>query len=331
MKTTKKSSLTTKLRWGLAGVVTILLSFSAASVSAAEKVHMRLDWNWWAVHSAFMIAKEKGFYRDVGLDVTIEQGQGSKTTTLLVGEGKSPVAHANLSTAAQSIASGVPITAIAGIAQQGPIGLICDADTGVSKPSDLKGLKIGSTPSGSDAQILPTFLNTNNVDKSTLQIVSMQGNAKFAALMSGTVDCISGDIPYYAPQAKEKGKETVTLSYAEWGVPNLAYGLIVNNEFMEKNPDVVRRFVAASLKGVEYAYSHIDEAVDLFVEKSGNTQSRAIHVGLLNYYKNSFHTANTEGKPLGWMAKEDWVGMLEALGVADKMPVEKYYTNKFLP
>jgi NitT/TauT family transport system substrate-binding protein len=318
-------------RWRLALACTLGLSVIPGAARGADALHMRLDWSWWGMHSAFLIAEEKGFYDEVGLDVTIEQGQGSKTTTLLVGEAESPVGHVNLSTAAQSIAAGVPITAVAGIAQQGPIGLICDADTNVAKPADVKGLKIGSTPSGSDAQVLPTFLRNNGLAESDVQIVNMQGDAKFAALMSEQVDCISGDIPFYAPQVEGKGKATANLVFAEWGVPNLAYGLIVNDEFLKSNPDVVRRWVAASLRGVEYAFEHIDEAVDLFFEKTGNTQPRDQHVGILEYYKNSTHTENSQGKPFGWMAAEDWAGMLAALGITEEKPVEAYYTNEFLP
>jgi NitT/TauT family transport system substrate-binding protein len=308
-----------------------LVLAAAAPTIAADELHLRLDWSWHAVQVPYLLAKEKGYYQEAGLDVTIEQGQGSKTTTVLVGEGASPVGHVNLSTAAQSIAAGVPITAIAGVAQQGPIGLICDATAGVDAPEDVKGKKIGSTPAGSDAQILPTFLARNGLQQSDVQIVNMQGDGKFAALMSGQVDCISGDIPYYAPQATEKGKEVTGLSYAEWGVPNLAYGLIVNNEFLKGNPDVVRRFVEASLRGVEYAYANPEESADFFMQETGNTQSREYNLSLLTYYVDAVHTENTQGKPLGWMAEADWQGMLEALGQAGAKPVGEYYTDEFIP
>lgn len=303
----------------------------ALPAHAADQLHLRLDWSWHAVQAPYLIAKEKGYYEEAGLDVTIEQGQGSGTTTILVGEGASPVGHVNLSTAAQSISSGVPITAIAGIAQQGPIGVICNADTGISSPEDLKGLRIGSTPSGSDAQVLPAFLGRNDLETSDVQIVNMQGDAKFAALMSNNVDCISGDIPYYGPQAEERGRSVLSLSYAEWGVPNLAYGLIVNDAFLEANPDIVRRFVEASLRGVAYAYENIEESVDFFMEETASTQSREYNLQLLEYYRDAVHTENTRGRPLGWMAEEDWAGMLDALVEDNTTPAADYFTNEFIP
>ena len=316
---------------GAPAAIAALAFLAAPQAAAADKLHMRLDWSWHVVQVPFLLANAKGYYEDAGLEVTIEQGQGSKTTTILVGEGASPVGHANLSTAAQSIASGVGITAVAGVAQKGPIGLICDAGADIGSPEDLAGKRIGSTPSGSDAQILPVFLERNGLAMDDVELVNMQGDGKFAALMAGRVDCISGDVPYYAPQAVQKGKDVANLFYAEWGVPNLAYGLIVNNAFMEENPDVVRRFVEASMKGVEYTYANIGEAVDFFMEETGNTQPRDYHIGTLEHYSGAFHTENSAGQPVGWMAGEDWQGMLEALGKADARPLDDYYTNEFIP
>lgn len=317
----------------MTAIAATALSFGVvcAPASANDQVHLRLDWSWHVLQVPFLLAQEKGYYKDAGLDVTIDQGQGSKTTTLLVGQEESPIGHVNISTAAQSISAGVPIKAVATIAQKGPTGLICDAGKPLAKPDDLKGRKIGSTPSGSDAQIFPAFLAKNGLQMSDVQLVNMQGDAKFAALMSGQVDCISGDIPYYAPQAEEKGKKVSSILYADWGVPNLAYGIIANNDFIKSNPDVVRRFVGASLKAVQYAYDHIDESVDFFMAKTGNTLSRDYNIKLMSYYKNSFHTKNTEGKPLGWMAEQDWKDMLEALGHPDGKPASDYFTNDFIP
>jgi len=312
-----------------AAALAAVVSAFSASAAGAEPLKLRLDWSWWIGQVPFLVAAEKGYYKDAGLEVEIEQGQGSKTTTVLVGDGSDPLGHVNLSTAAQSIASGVPIKAVAAIIQKGPIGLICDAALGIKTPEDIKGKKIGSTPSGSDAQILPAFLAANGLtDQAT--IVNMQGDAKFAAIMAGQVDCISGDGPYYAPQMDAKGKPASIMLYADWGVPNLAFGIIANDTFIKEHPEEVKKFVEASLKGVEYTYANIDEAVNLFIEKTGNTQPKSFHKGVLEFYKTQLHTAASEGKPLGWMSEEDWTGMLKGLGDKSGKPVSDYYTNEFV-
>lgn len=317
----------------LIGRVLAILALVAMTnaARAADKLDLRLDWSWWAGQTPFLVADEKGFYRDAGLEVSIQQGQGSKTTTIVVGSGKEPIGHVSLSTAAQSISSGVPIKAVAAIIQKGPIGLICDKSRNILKPEDVKGKKIGSTPSGSDAQILPAFLAANKIGQSDVTVVNMQGDAKFAAIMSGQVDCISGDGPFYAPQMEAKGKKANVILYADWGVPNLGFGIISSDEFLKTSPDVVRRFVAATLKGVEYTYANIPESVDIFLRRTDNTQPREFHIGVLEFYKGQLHTSATEGKPLGWMAESDWAGMVTALGTGGDKPASAYFTNDFLP
>jgi NitT/TauT family transport system substrate-binding protein len=316
----------------LAGLFSSLLALGAAQ--ANEKLTVRLDWSWWAGQTPLLLAKEKGFYKDAGLDVEIVQGQGSKTTTMVVGDGSNFIGHASLSTAAQSISAGVPITAIAGFWQQGPISVIC-TDTAIKSPADIKGKRIGSTPTGSDGQILPAFLKANGLEVTDISLVNMPGDAKFAGIASGQLDCISGDDYYYAPQLEALGKQVSVLRYADWGVTNLSFGLIANNNFLKEKPEVVKKFIAATAKGLEYSFAHKDEAVQLFIDISGNTQPAEFHKSVLEAYERSIHTTTTRGKPIGWMDTADWEAMngtLEQYGnMAGRKETASYFSNDFLP
>lgn len=307
---------------------------TAGSAHAADSIRLRLDWSWWAGQTPMILAKEKGFYEEVGLDVEIVQGQGSKTTTMVVGENADPIGHASLSTAAQSISAGVPITAVAGWWQQGPISLIC-IDPNIKTPADIKGKRIGSTPTGSDGQILPAFLKANGLEVTDVTLVNMPGDAKFAGIASGQLDCISGDDYYYGPQLRAQGKEISILKYADWGVTNLGFGIIVNDDYLAKNPDVVKRFLAATRKGLEYTFAHKDEAVEIFLKVSGNTQPAEFHRGVLDAYEAALHSRATEGKPVGWMAESDWESMNGTLAQYGNMTGKKqasaYFSNDQLP
>lgn len=317
-----------------AGGALLALTLMSTTALAADSIRLRLDWSWWAGQTPMILAKEKGFYDEVDLDVDIVQGQGSKTTTMVVGENADPIGHANLSTVAQSVSAGVPITAVAGWWQQGPISLIC-ADPAIKTPADVKGKRIGSTPTGSDGQILPAFLKANGLEVSDITLVNMPGDAKFAGIASGQLDCISGDDYYYTPLLKAQGKEVSVLKYADWGVTNLGFGIVVNNDYLAQNPDIVKRFLAATRKGMEYTFAHKDEAVDIFLKVSGNTQPAEFHRGVLDAYEASLHTKQSEGKPLGWMAEADWESMnetLEAFGsMTGKKEATAYFSNAQLP
>jgi NitT/TauT family transport system substrate-binding protein len=318
-----------------AGSALLALSLlSTTSAHAADSIRLRLDWSWWAGQTPMILAEEKGYYDEVDLDVEIVQGQGSKTTTMVVGENADPIGHANLSTVAQSVSAGVPITAVAGWWQQGPTSLIC-TDPTIKTPADIKGKRIGSTPTGSDGQILPAFLAANDLTSGDITLVNMPGDAKFAGIASGQLDCISGDDYFYGPQLRSQGKEISILKYADWGVTNLGFGIVVNNEYLAENPDIVKRFLAATRKGLEYTFANKDEAVEIFLNVSGNTQPAEFHRGVLDAYQASLHTKASEGKPLGWMAESDWESMNETLAqfgsMAGKKEANSYFSNDQLP
>jgi len=115
----------------------------------------------------------------------------------------------------------------------------------------------------------------------------------------------------------------------------LSYGIIVNNTFLREKPEVVRRFLAATLKAYDYTFKNMDEAIDIFVKRTADTSPKAQHKAELLVYQQNLHTENTRGKPLGWQADKDWDRMLSTLekygGMTSRRPASEYFTNEYLP
>src|SRR5262245_50769752 len=306
-----------------------------ATAQALEKVSLRLDWAWWPGQTQFLVAREKGFYKEVGLDVDINQGQGSGNTVIVVGEGKDPLGFADMGAVATAVSKGVPIRSVATIQQKAGTSLIFLKGTKISGPKDLEGKRLGTTPTGSDAQRLPAFIAANGVDKDKVTIVGMPGDAKLAALLTGQVDVFSGDNFFYLPQIKAKGKEGVALQYADYGVNLLGTGYIANRKFLQEKPEVVRRFVAASLKGLDYTFKNLDEAMGIFLKATQSTEMQEVYRDVMTVWQTSFHTKSTEGKPVGWQSEKDWESTLDVLekfgGLTGRKPVSEYFTNDFVP
>ncbi len=134
---------------------TILKQVLAAGVSAGlfnsknvlaqqlEAVHVRLYWNPWGVHSAFHLATVKGWYKAAGLDVDIEDGNGSVTTVQLVGSGGNfDVGHASLSSMMIAKDKGLGVKAIGEFTRKSDIGVIVPVDSPIKTPADLRGKKV---------------------------------------------------------------------------------------------------------------------------------------------------------------------------------------------
>jgi NitT/TauT family transport system substrate-binding protein len=198
------------------GLIAGLAAVAPAAAQAPTPVKVLLDWAWLPYHAPFLIAQDKGYYKEAGLDVTLEQGRGSATTALLLSQGGFDIAHLNVTNAAQMIGKGGAITAV-GLYQHKTaaafIGIKGKAK--LDGPQSLRKLKIGSTPGGSDALSLRIFTAANGMKVSDLNVVALDANAKTTALFGGTIDVVSGDSPAFDAYVRATGQEPVDLHLLE--------------------------------------------------------------------------------------------------------------------
>ena len=142
-------------------------------------VKVLLDWAWLPYHTTFLVAQEKGYYKEAGLDVQLEQGRGSATTALMLSQGGFDIAHLNVTNAAQMISKGGAIKVV-GIYQHktGAAFIGIKGKVKLDGPQSLKGIKIGSTPGGSDGLSLKVFTAANKMKLTDLNVVALDANAK---------------------------------------------------------------------------------------------------------------------------------------------------------
>ncbi|MGQ3072779.1 MAG: ABC transporter substrate-binding protein [Ferrovibrionaceae bacterium] len=319
----------------IAGVALCALLAGAGTASAqATKVRLLLDWGWTPYHSAFLLAEERGYFKDAGLDVTIEQGRGSNSTAILVGQGGFDIGHLNVTNAAHSISKGVPIKVVALYQHKTAAAFIGMADkVKLTGPDSLKGLKIGSTPGGSDGLSMSIFRKANNIPDGTLNIVSLDANTKTAALLNGQVDVVSGDSHAYKAIVRGAGKEPVALQLADYGVPLLGFGFAANNDFLKKNPEAVKKLIAASRRGFQDAAADPDGACK-FIQSKVNLPGK--HSQCVDYMTGLFELS-TPATDASWgrQTPEEWARLIAAMEAVGEIPPggkkpDEYYTNEFV-
>jgi NitT/TauT family transport system substrate-binding protein len=221
-----------------------------AMAQSLTPVKILLDWAWLPYHATFLVAQEKGYYKEAGLDVQLEQGRGSATTALMLSQSGFDMAHLNTTNAAQLISKGGAIkmigiyqhkTAAAFIGIKGKVKL--------EGPQSLKGIKIGSTPGGSDGLSLKVFTAANKMKLSDLNVVALDANAKTAALFGGTIDAVSGDSPAFNAYVRATNQQPETLQLSDYGVPLIGFGFAANNGWLAKNPRWRGKFLVATKRG----------------------------------------------------------------------------------
>jgi NitT/TauT family transport system substrate-binding protein len=306
-----------------------------ATKSGLQKVTLRLDWFVVGNNAMYYIAQDKGFYADEGLEVDIGPGKGSISTSQVVGSGGDVFGVADAGTAALAIGRGVPITVIASFVQTSPMCVTVLERSGIGTPKGLKGKRYGGSPGGASEALFPAFLKANGLTRADVEVVNVEPSAKWSVLSEGKVDAIGDFITSAAPIIEVKaGKKVRTFLYADSGVNVLGTGLIVNNNTMKKDPELVKRFVRATVKGWQYAQEHPEETVEAGLKRSEAGDKEVFMRQLTGTFK-LLHTKNSKGKPLGWMSEKDWDESLkllkEYLQLPGGKPASESYTNKFLP
>ncbi|MCP1337143.1 ABC transporter substrate-binding protein [Futiania mangrovi] len=306
-----------------------------ASIASAEPLKVSLDWAWRPYHAPFILAEGKGYYKDAGLDVEMEQGRGSKNTALMVSQGNYDIGHLNVTNAAHAIAKGVPLHVV-GVYQHKTaasfIGLAekVDFSNGVES---LKKYRIGSTPGGSDQLSLSIFKAANNLSDSDLNVVSLDGNTKTAALLAGEIDVVSGDSYAYKAIVKGAGGNPVALQLADFGVPLLGFGFAVNKEFEKDNGDKIRTFLEVTKRAFAEVAADPDGACTYIrtqKEIPGSQQQ------CVDYVTNLLDLSqDPKSADWGHQTREEWVallGTLEKVGEIDGgYDVDAFFTNAYVP
>jgi NitT/TauT family transport system substrate-binding protein len=265
----------------LAGALVVIATGHAA---ATDKVLFSLQWIPNGNHFGVFAAKEQGFYRDADLDVTIQRGFGSGDTAKRVGTGTADVGIADAGSVIVGRSNGLKIKMVASLYEKSPDVIFFVKNNGITKPKDLEGRSIGATAGEAGEKLIPLFAEKAGFDSKKLNVVNIAPSAKYASLVAKSVDSIVGFIneePPIQAAAKKTGLEVGKFVFSDYGIDYYSLGIIVSDETVAKRPDMVKRFVAATMKGYAWSIKHPDKAADDFVKNYPET-SRDIVIAQWN-------------------------------------------------
>ncbi|MGV6876016.1 ABC transporter substrate-binding protein [Pseudochelatococcus sp. B33] len=317
----------------------LVVPFLARRARAADRVDLRLDWVLSGYHVPFYWAKEKGYYRDAGIDIDIKLGTGSGTALNLLAAREATFAMADSMVAANSIARGMPIKSIFVHEQVGGWAIASWADKPIRQPQDMIGRSIAAA--ADQKAIVDLFIAVNKLPKDEVTIRVVSAATRNTVFLQRQVDAIVsapvGSLMDMIVAAQAGTAPPVhVMSFSDFGITAFGHGISALNETIAANPDLVRRFIAASIRGVEDAGKNADEATDAALRLSETHTDRRTSIKLqwLETMKR-LHTPASVGQVVGWMSASDWqncVDILLTTGViAQPLPVDNLYTNAFFP
>jgi NitT/TauT family transport system substrate-binding protein len=319
---------------GIAGLAVVPLA-RPARAQAKRQVTMRLDWLYQGPNAGFLIAQEKGFYEQAGLNVEIGPGKGSGSTALLVASKAAQFGFADGFVVGNSVSKGMSIKMVAGIFRRNPTAVVVLDESDIKTPKDLEGKTVAIPTGATQFQQWPAFVKGCALDAGKIRITNIDPAGSPPALITGQVPAIAGYAQGYVPSVEIRGnKKARILWYADCGVTAVSNGIIVHTDLIKDDPELIRSFVVASLKGFLYGRAHIDEMAAI-VKKFSEATVPAISGREAELSFNTWVTPNTAGKPLGWMSDKDWDETVAVLkqygGVTAPLEAAQLYTNEFVP
>jgi NitT/TauT family transport system substrate-binding protein len=316
-----------------AGILAVT-SASTLRAQSLEKVSVRLDWLPGADHSALFLAKERGYYKDQGLDVEILSGQGSVTTLQLIGAGNQTIGLASLSALALAASKGAPVIGIAGIMQRAPESVITLKTSGITKPSDLEGKKFGAVPGDQAQRLFDAFAEKNKIDMSKIKKIAVNHASMYSSLISGDIDFIAA---WAVPDGTKVNKVkpiNPPMMFSDSGINTLGTGIFVTKDTAEKKTDIIKKFMIATQKGAADAEKDPVAAVAAVHNANPETDPEILTEEMKTLPR-FLHTDNSAGKPYGWVAKEDLLQTIaiqeKYFGMREGMKPDDMYTDKFFP
>ena len=314
----------------LAAGLTLGLSWGTAQ--AADTVTIQLKWVAQAQFAGYFVAKEKGFYKDVGLDVKIEPGNGSQITAQLIAAGKADIGFADAAPVMKLISSGAKMKVLATILQGNPNQITALKKTGLKSVADLKGRAVALPNGGSQGAMFPLVLAANNLKEADIKIVNMPPDSMIPSLMQGTVEVILGSVDAFGIQLKSMGVETDNFLFIGSGAPTVSTSIVAADAFLAAHADLAKSFVAASLKGW---YAAIDDqaAAVAALKKVFPDANEKLAPGQIDATK--FLMCVNRAKFVGKATPDQWsdtVKIFSQIGIlpAD-VPATAYYTYDYLP
>lgn len=228
-------------------------------------------------HAPFFVAKQKGYWKERGLNVSIQSGKGSADAITKVASGAGQFALADSSALIVARANrNVEAKMTCMYHYKNLMSAAGLVSSGINKPKDLPGNTMIAVQGDADVTVLPALGDINGFDYKDINIQIGDFQTEVPAVLTHKVDGMFNFFTAYPPLkvgAENRGEKTTYFLYADYGLDLYNNGIVVMDKYLEQSPDVVRSFNAGFVEGVLYTTAHPGEALGIFDDlvPSGNS------------------------------------------------------------
>lgn len=294
-----------------------------------EKISIRLKWLHQAQFAGFYYADKAGYYKDEGLNVTLNAGGVDFPAVQMVAGGSD---HFGVTGADQILLArekGIPIVALAVIYRKSPFVLFSLQESGIDTPQELVGKKVGVKLGGNEELTYRALLKNAGVDSTQLEEIPVKYD--ITPLLTKQIDVWPGYAINEPITAEEQGYSVNLIWPSDYGVNLYGDTLFTTEEMIRTRPDVVRKVVKATIKGWEEALKNPEQAVTYTLQYSDKL-TREHETKMMNA---SIPLVKPDNNPVGSMDRAVWMSMQDLLlkqgFMKQAVDIDKTFTTEFLP
>jgi NitT/TauT family transport system substrate-binding protein len=240
-----------------------ILGAAVQAAAQERKVTFVLDFISLGRHAPWYVALGKGYFKEEGLDVTIQPSKGTADAIRAVVSGIADIGFIDVPSLVAAGEAGGSVKIVAANYQKPPYCVFSlDPGANVTEPKQMAGLELGSSTASFVPRVIQAFMEMNGVDSKTLKIVNIDAPSRVPMLLARKVQAIDLFVmsePAIRRAAKDAKPRCLLLG--DHGLE--IYSIGTSEAFLDKNPDVVKGFVRAALRGWRYALAHPKEAAEI--------------------------------------------------------------------
>jgi len=251
------------------------VAFTAVpALSAAQtKIKMVLNWKYQGPQAWFFIAQDRGYFKAEGLDVEIDQGEGSSASITKVASGTYQAGFGDIN-ALIDLSARRPAEAPVGvfmIYNTPPFTIVVKNDSPIKTPKDLEGKTVGGPANDGALKLFPAFAKVAKVDASKVNITNMAPNLREQMLLRGQVDAVFGFINTVYFSAKLVGinpeKDLRFINYVDYGMDLYSNAVVFSRSFVRDNPKAVQGFVRALNRAINDVLANPEAGMDAVMKR----------------------------------------------------------------
>jgi NitT/TauT family transport system substrate-binding protein len=318
----------------------LLTTLLAVRADAAEPVKFVLDWKYQGNHGIWGLAIDRGYFEREGLAVTMDQGAGSGDVVNKVASQTYDIGFADLNLLVKFNADnpGNRVIGVFAIFERSMNAIVSLKKTGINAPKDLAGKLIAGAPGDSARVLFPIFARIADLDPASVRWQTISPQMRAPLLIGNQVDAITGFVSgtmFDLIGAGAKPEDVAVLQFSDFGLDLYGNCLVTSAALAAKKPEMIRKFIRATIAGMRDAVADPDAAVASLKRRDGLVDQLLETDRLKLVLKAAMLTQTVREKGFGSVdparLARGIAYVAEAFEVAHPPKPADLYTDEFLP